>query len=68
MKNKARRLKVCPTGDFWKGESIPQIRLQGKWLADAGIAPESHVRVENPTPGVLVIRLDQASNTPSTSL
>ena len=51
-----RKLKVCPTGDFWKGKCVPQIRLQGKWLEKAGIAPETHVEIENPAPGVLIIR------------
>ena len=51
-----RKLKVVPTGDFWKGKAVPQIRLQGKWLEKAGIEPEAHVEVENPEAGVLIIR------------
>jgi len=68
VRNKTRRLKVCPTGDFWKGQSIPQIRLRGKWLEKAGTNPDSHVRVENPAAGTLVIRLDSAGDAPISSL
>jgi hypothetical protein len=53
---KNRTIKVCPTGDFWMDQTVPQIRLQGKWLANAGIAPEMYVRVKNPSPGVLIVR------------
>ena len=54
---KPRILKVVEVGDFWKKQTKPQIRLEGKWLAKAGILPNRHVRVENPQPGVLVIHL-----------
>jgi len=52
-----RFLKVCETGDFWKKHTVPQLRLQGKWLQQAGILPNNQVRVENPQPGVLVIQI-----------
>ena len=54
---KHRVLKVSETGDFWAKNTKPQIRLVGKWLEKAGIPPNCHVQVENPHPGVLVIRL-----------
>ena len=54
---KPRVLKVSETGDFWAKRTKPQIRLVGKWLAKAGIPPNNYVQVENPKPGVLVIRL-----------
>jgi hypothetical protein len=54
---KPRILKVVEVGDFWKKQTRPQIRLEGKWLAKAGILPNRHVCVENPLPGVLVIHL-----------
>jgi hypothetical protein len=60
----AHRLKVILAGDFWKGRTFPQIRLQGKWLEKAGMVPESHVEVENPAPGVLVIRQIPAGEMP----
>ena len=63
-----RKLKVVPTGDFWKGKAVPQIRLQGKWLEKAGIKPEAHVEVENPQSGVLIIRLVPEGEQPCVSL
>ena len=62
-----RKLKVAPTGDFWRGKVVPQLRLQGKWLEKAGIAPETHVEIENPAPGVLVIRSIQSGELPCAS-
>lgn len=54
---KRRVLKVEEVGDFWRKRTTPRIRLKGKWLAKAGILPNKHIQVENPQPGVLVIRL-----------
>lgn len=49
-------LKVRNIGDrYWK-EVIPQIRLQGKWLLNAGIRPDLHVQITNPRIGELVIK------------
>ena len=49
-------LKVRNIGDrYWK-EVIPQIRLQGKWLLNTGIRPDSHVQITNPRKGELVIK------------
>ena len=49
-------LKVRNIGDrYWK-EVIPQIRLQGKWLLNTGIRPNSHVQITNPRDGELVIK------------
>ena len=56
-KPKKRILKVEEVGDFWRDRTKPRIRLKGKWLMNAGIHPNSHVEVENPQPGVLVIKL-----------
>ena len=51
-----RVLKVRNIGDrYWK-EVTPQIRLQGKWLLNAGIRPDSHVQITNPRNGELVIK------------
>ena len=57
IKPKVRHLKVAEVGDFWRKRTCPQIRLQGKWMEKAGIPPNRHVQVENPQPGVLVLRL-----------
>ena len=54
---KHRVLKVAEVGDHWKKQTKPQIRLVGKWLEKAGILPHHHVQVENPRPGLLIIRL-----------
>ena len=53
---KPRKLKVSNIGDFFKREEIPQIRLQGKWLKDAGIETYSSISVTCPQPGILVIK------------
>ncbi len=53
----ARVLKVAEIGDFYRKRTKPQIRLQGKWLAEAGIQPNGHVSVSNPSPGTLVIQI-----------
>ena len=56
-KTKSRILKVEEVGDFWKKRTYPRIRLKGKWIAKAGIHPNSHVRIENPKSGVLILHL-----------
>ena len=53
--NKIRTLKVAEVGDYHRGKTVPQIRLKGKWLQEAGIQANSQVRISNPQPGVLVI-------------
>ena len=52
-----RILKVSEVGDFYRKHTWPYLRLMGLWLFRAGIHPNSYVRIENPQPGVLVIRL-----------
>jgi hypothetical protein len=52
-----RILKVSEMGDFYRKHTWPYLRLMGIWLHQAGIQPNRHVRIENPQPGVLVIRL-----------
>jgi len=53
---KPRMLKVQDTGDFYKKEVRPAIRLQGKWLLAAGLQPGKQVQISNPKPGVLIIK------------
>ena len=50
-------LKVQDSGDHYRKQVKPQIRLQGKWLLKAGIVPEDRVEVLNPQPGTLVLRI-----------
>lgn len=52
-----RVLKVIEIGDFWAKRTMPSIRLQGKWMLRAGVLPNHHVQITNPSPGTLVIRL-----------
>jgi len=52
-----RVLKVVEIGDFWAKRTMPSIRLQGKWMLRAGLLPNRHVQITNPSPGVLQIQL-----------
>jgi hypothetical protein len=52
-----RVLKVAEIGDFWAKRTMPSIRLQGKWMLRAGVLPNHHVQITNPSPGVLLIQL-----------
>jgi hypothetical protein len=52
-----RVLKVEKIGDFWAKRTKPSIRLQGKWMLQAGLLPNRHVQITNPSPGVLLIQL-----------
>jgi hypothetical protein len=52
-----RVLKVQDSGDHYRMQVRPQIRLEGKWLLKAGILPEDHVEVSNPRPGILILRV-----------
>jgi hypothetical protein len=51
-----RILKVSEAGNFYRKRTWPYLRLMGLWLLRAGIRPNSHVRIENPQLGVLVIQ------------
>ena len=53
-------LKVHDSGDHYRKEVKPQIRLEGKWLLKAGLVPEGRVEVLNPHPGILVLRIIKA--------
>jgi hypothetical protein len=53
---KPRTLKVQDIGDYFRKEVKPQIRLTGKWLLAAGLKPETHVRITNPQPGMLIVK------------
>lgn len=49
-----RKLKIYGVQDG-KGTLIPQLRMQGKWLADCGFLPGNHIEVDC-SEGTLVIR------------
>jgi hypothetical protein len=42
----ARKLKVYQTGDVYRKKMQPQIRLQGKWLREAGFRPHDRILVK----------------------
>jgi len=54
--SKPRTLKVHDIGDYYRKEVVPQIRLQGKWLLNAGVKPGKSVHITNPQPGVLIVK------------
>jgi hypothetical protein len=41
-----RKLKVYEVGDVFNGKAQPQIRLQGKWLREAGFKPRDRIIVK----------------------
>ena len=41
-----RKLKVYQPGDVFHKKVQPQIRLQGKWLLEAGFRPHDHILVK----------------------
>ena len=53
---KPRVLKVQDSGDHYRKDIKPQIRIEGKWLLKAGLLPEDRIEVSNPQPGILVLR------------
>jgi hypothetical protein len=40
-----RKLKVYEIGDVYRGKTQPQIRLQGRWLRQAGFRPHDRIVV-----------------------
>ena len=55
-----RKLKIEEAGDFWRGLTIPKIRLMGRWLERAGFLPGERVRVTCVAPGVIELRAPNA--------
>lgn len=53
---KAHVLKVQDIGDHARKRVKLQVRLEGRWLCDAGFHADNRVRVSNPLEGVLVVR------------
>ena len=49
-----RTLKIEADGEY--GKIKPKIRLQGKWLEQAGFKPGSHVNVKCIAEGVMELR------------
>jgi hypothetical protein len=55
-----RILKIEADGDFWKGVTMPKIRLMGRWLERAGFSPGNRVQVTCVSPGVIELRSPDA--------
>jgi len=49
-------LKVNDVGDHARKQTKLQVRLEGRWLCDAGFHADNRVRVSNPLEGVLVVQ------------
>ena len=53
-----RRLTVTPYGDFWRDRIKSRIRLEGKWLREAGFEPGYKVTVRV-TPGEITLFVEK---------
>ena len=49
-----RKLKVYEVGDVFNGKAQPQIRLQGKWLREAGFQPHDRIAVRQDGPCLVI--------------
>ncbi|MEI8290941.1 MAG: SymE family type I addiction module toxin [Verrucomicrobiota bacterium] len=59
---KARNLKIEATGDFWRGQVKPKIRLTGQWLERAGFKAGNRVVVHVSQPGTITLQfVDQTT-------
>lgn len=52
----SRDLKIEADGDYARGRIKPKIRLQGKWLEQAGFKPGKRVSVKLVELGVVELR------------
>ena len=53
-----RKLKVYEIGDVFHHKEQPQIRLQGKWLREAGFEPHDHILVKKEGARLIIERCD----------
>ena len=56
---KSRKLKVYEIGDVFYGKGQPQIRLQGKWLREAGFKPHDRIVVKKEGKRLVIERCDE---------
>ena len=56
-----RTLKIEVDGDFWRRRIKPKIRLRGRWLELAGFSPGNRVQVICVAPGVIELRVPEAT-------
>jgi hypothetical protein len=60
--NKPRKITVEAHGgnqmsEAYRHHAVPKVRLKGKWLAEAGLAPGSQIEVTVISRGVIELRL-----------
>jgi hypothetical protein len=60
-----RTLKIERAGDFFRQNTFPKIRLQGKWLAKLGFPPGCRVSVVPVADGQIVLTVTQTRCEPS---
>ena len=53
----SRRLKIEERGDYFKKQTIPTVRLKGKWLQAAGFPPGKHLTLTVIAAGVIELRV-----------
>ena len=53
-----RKLKVYEIGDVFRGKEQPQIRLQGKWLREAGFRPHDRILIKKEGTRLVIERCD----------
>ena len=57
----SRSLKIEATGDFYRKKVIPRIRLNGKWLEQAGFKPGHRAEICVEQPGIMTLRFVKQS-------
>jgi len=57
-----RSLKINEVGDFYQKKTKPTIVLSGKWLKEAGFAPNGRVTVSSNKYGELIITVKEKTN------
>ena len=62
LDNSTRNLRIERTGDFFRGQVSPKIRLAGKRLERAGFKPGHRVEVRLDQPGTMTLRFLDQSN------
>ncbi len=52
-----RTLKIEERGDYFRKQTIPTVRLKGKWLQAAGFAPGRYLTLTIIAQGVIELRV-----------
>lgn len=59
-----RTLKIEESGDRWKRQTRPKIRLEGRWLQKAGFPAGNRVTVSLISEGIIELRCGFAGTAP----